>query len=220
MQRQEALGGHRLPQVVADDDVPDARPGQDGSQAGRAAAGVEAGFKASGGADLALVVNNGPEHAVAAQFTSNRVAAAPVHWSREVARQGTARAVVLNSGGANACTGPEGFQNTHTTAELVAQGLEIGAGEVLVCSTGLIGEQLPMDVMRRGVPDVVAALERQYDAFERAEESGASLLAPDEPLPTGEQLGEQFEQFLAGLDGDDPGRGSGDVPGDETDGGR
>jgi plasmid stabilization system protein ParE len=70
------------------------------------------------------------------------------------------------------------------------------------------------------VADVVAALERQYDAFERAEESGASLLAPDEPLPTGEQLGEQFEQFLAGLDGDDPGRGSGDVPGDETDGGR
>ncbi|RKQ33313.1 bifunctional glutamate N-acetyltransferase/amino-acid acetyltransferase ArgJ [Kocuria tytonis] len=126
--------------------------------AGFTAAGVEAGFKKSGGADLALVVNTGPEFAAAAQFTSNRVAAAPVHWSREVVRQGTARAVVLNSGGANACTGPEGFQNAHATAELVAQGLDIGAGDVLVCSTGLIGEQLPMDVVRRGVPDAVAAL--------------------------------------------------------------
>ena len=68
------------------------------------------------------------------------------------------RAVVLNSGGANACTGPEGFQNTHTTAELVGQELGIGAGDVVVCSTGLIGEQLPMDVVRGGVPAVVAAL--------------------------------------------------------------
>lgn len=96
--------------------------------AGFTAAGVEAGFKTSGGPDLALVVNAGPEFAAAAQFTSNRVAAAPVHWSREVVRAGSVRAVVLNSGGANACTGPEGFQNTHTTAELVGQELGIGAG--------------------------------------------------------------------------------------------
>ena len=126
--------------------------------AGFSAAGVVAGFKKSGGRDLALVVNTGPDDAAAAQFTSNRVAAAPVHWSREVIRQGRARAVVLNSGGANACTGPQGFQNTHETAELVGEQLGIGAGDVLVCSTGLIGEQLPMDVVRGGVPAVVAAL--------------------------------------------------------------
>ncbi|MBX7558217.1 bifunctional ornithine acetyltransferase/N-acetylglutamate synthase, partial [Streptomyces sp. tea 10] len=100
--------------------------------AGFSAAGVVAGFKKSGGRDLALVVNTGPDDAAAAQFTSNRVAAAPVHWSREVIRQGRARAVVLNSGGANACTGPQGFQNTHETAELVGEQLGIGAGDVLV----------------------------------------------------------------------------------------
>ena len=132
--------------------------------AGFTAAGVEAGFKKSGGKDLALVVNTGPEFAAAAQFTSNRVAAAPVHWSREVIRQGTARAVILNSGGANACTGPQGFQNTHATAELVGEQLGIGAGDVLVCSTGLIGEQLPMDVMRGGVPRVVSDLAQGQDA--------------------------------------------------------
>ncbi|RLY92413.1 bifunctional glutamate N-acetyltransferase/amino-acid acetyltransferase ArgJ [Kocuria tytonicola] len=147
--------------------------------AGFTAAGVEAGFKKSGGTDLALVVNNGPEHAVAAQFTSNRVAAAPVHWSREVARQGNARAVVLNSGGANACTGPEGFQNAHTTAELVAQGLGIGAGDVLVCSTGLIGEQLPMDVVRRGVPEAVAALA----AGQQAGLSAATAIMTTDTVP-------------------------------------
>ncbi|MCT1617027.1 bifunctional glutamate N-acetyltransferase/amino-acid acetyltransferase ArgJ [Kocuria marina] len=132
--------------------------------AGFTAAGVEAGFKKSGGKDLALVVNNGPDYAAAAQFTSNRVAAAPVHWSREVIRQGTARAVILNSGGANACTGPQGFQNTHATAELVGEQLGIGAGDVLVCSTGLIGEQLPMDVMRGGVPRVVTELAQGQEA--------------------------------------------------------
>ena len=139
--------------------------------AGFTAAGVEAGFKTSGGLDLALVVNAGPEFAAAAQFTSNRVAAAPVHWSREVVRAGSVRAVVLNSGGANACTGPEGFQNTHTTAELVGQELGIGAGDVVVCSTGLIGEQLPMDVVRRGVPEVARALAAGQDAGRRAAEA-------------------------------------------------
>ena len=139
--------------------------------AGFTAAGVEAGFKTSGGPDLALVVNAGPEFAAAAQFTSNRVAAAPVHWSREVVRAGSVRAVVLNSGGANACTGPEGFQNTHTTAELVAGELGIGAGDVVVCSTGLIGEQLPMDVVRRGVPEVARTLAAGQDAGRRAAEA-------------------------------------------------
>ena len=139
--------------------------------AGFRAAGVEAGFKASGGKDLALVVNDGPEFAAAAVFTSNRVAAAPVHWSREVIRQGTSRAVILNSGGANACTGTRGFQNTHETAELVADRLDVGAGDVLVCSTGLIGEQLPMDVMRAGIPALTDALAAGPEAGQAAAEA-------------------------------------------------
>lgn len=139
--------------------------------AGFRAAGVEAGFKASGGKDLALVVNDGPEFNAAAVFTSNRVAAAPVHWSREVIRQGTCRAVILNSGGANACTGAQGFQNTHETAELVAEKLGVGAGDVVVCSTGLIGEQLPMDVMKAGIPAVTDALAAGPDAGKAAAEA-------------------------------------------------
>ncbi|ROZ62543.1 bifunctional glutamate N-acetyltransferase/amino-acid acetyltransferase ArgJ [Kocuria soli] len=122
------------------------------------AAGVTAGFKPSGKPDFALVVNDGPQSAAAAVFTSNRVAAAPVHWSRQVVADGAARAVILNSGGANACTGPQGFQTSHTTAELVGEALEVGAGDVVVCSTGLIGEQLPLQTIRDGVPLVVAAL--------------------------------------------------------------
>ena len=98
----------------------------------------------------------GPSAAAAAVFTSNRVAAAPVHWSRQVVADGAARAVILNSGGANACTGPQGFQASHETAELVAEGLQVGAGDVVVCSTGLIGVQLPMGVMRAGIPEVLA----------------------------------------------------------------
>ena len=124
--------------------------------AGFRAGGVTAGFKASGGDDLAVVINDGRSAAAAAVFTSNRVAAAPVHWSRQVVADGAARAVILNSGGANACTGPQGFQASHETAELVAEGLQIGAGDVVVCSTGLIGVQLPMGVMRAGIPEVLA----------------------------------------------------------------
>lgn len=115
------------------------------------AAGIKAGIKASGNPDLALVVNDGPSKAAAAVFTSNRVAAAPVHWSRQVVSDGRVDAVVLNSGGANACTGPQGFQNTHATAEKVAGVLGISASDVVVCSTGLIGEQLPMDKILPGV---------------------------------------------------------------------
>lgn len=129
------------------------------------AAGVAAGLKASGAADVALVVNDGPDAAVAAVFTANRVKAAPVLWTQQVVRGGTIRAVVLNSGGANACTGPAGFQDTHATAEHVAAALtaaepalELGAGEVAVCSTGLIGERLPMTALLAGVDDAVRTL--------------------------------------------------------------
>ncbi|WP_370831172.1 bifunctional glutamate N-acetyltransferase/amino-acid acetyltransferase ArgJ [Kocuria sediminis] len=122
------------------------------------AAGTVAGFKDSGGPDLALVVNDGPQHHVGAVYTTNRVSAAPVQWSKAATADGRAAAVVLNSGGANACTGPQGFQAAHRTAELVGEALGVGAGDVVVCSTGLIGVQLPMDVMERGLPAVVEAL--------------------------------------------------------------
>jgi glutamate N-acetyltransferase/amino-acid N-acetyltransferase len=122
------------------------------------AAGTEAGFKDSGGPDLALVVNDGPQHHVGAVYTTNRITAAPVQWSKAATADGRAAAVVLNSGGANACTGPQGFQASHRTAELVGEALGVGAGDVVVCSTGLIGIQLPMDVMERGLPGVVEAL--------------------------------------------------------------
>jgi glutamate N-acetyltransferase/amino-acid N-acetyltransferase len=126
--------------------------------AGFRAAGVTAGIKASGKPDVALVVNDGPAHAAAAVFTSNRVQAAPVVWSRQVVSDGRLDAVVLNSGGANACTGPEGFGDTHRTAEHVAEVLGISAGDVAVCSTGLIGERLPMDKLLAGVDAATAAL--------------------------------------------------------------
>ncbi|MBG6217511.1 glutamate N-acetyltransferase/amino-acid N-acetyltransferase [Arthrobacter sp. CAN_A6] len=122
------------------------------------ASGVTAGLKASGKPDVALVANDGPLHSAAAVFTSNRVAAAPVHWSRQVVSDGRVDAVVLNSGGANACTGHEGFQNTHRTAEAVADLLAISATDVLVCSTGLIGEQLPMDRLLPGVEAAAGGL--------------------------------------------------------------
>ena len=125
--------------------------------AGFRAAGVAAGIKAAG-RDVALVVNDGPSDAAAAVFTANRVKAAPVLWSQQVVADGRARAVVLNSGGANACTGPDGFADTHATAEQVAVELGIGAGDVVVCSTGLIGERLPMTRLLTGVTATVAAL--------------------------------------------------------------
>ena len=107
--------------------------------AGFRAAGVVAGLKTSGGKDVALVVNDGPTHDSATVFTANRCKANPVLWSQEVVKDGTVRAVVLNSGGANCYTGPEGFQTTHAVAEQVAGHLGIGAIDVVVCSTGLIG---------------------------------------------------------------------------------
>jgi len=122
------------------------------------AAGVAAGLKTSGAPDLALVVNDGPDHHAAAVFTSNRVEAAPVTWSRQAVTDGRADAVVLNSGGANACTGPQGFADTHRTAEHVARVLGVSAGDVVVCSTGLIGELLPMARLLAGVDAAGAAL--------------------------------------------------------------
>jgi len=109
------------------------------------AAGVAAGLKESGQPDVAVLLNDGPSRAAAAVFTRNRVQAAPVTWTRQVVSGGRVRAVVLNSGGANACTGAPGFQDTHATAERLAVAIDDSAGEIAVCSTGLIGERLPMD---------------------------------------------------------------------------
>ncbi|MDX3595327.1 bifunctional glutamate N-acetyltransferase/amino-acid acetyltransferase ArgJ [Streptomyces sp. ID03-2B] len=126
---------------------------------GFSAAGIAAGIKESGNPDLALVVNNGPRRAAAGVFTSNRVKAAPVLWSEQVLKGGEVTAVVLNSGGANACTGPQGFQDTHATAEKVAEVLDgHSAGEVAVASTGLIGILLPMDKLLPGIEQAAAAL--------------------------------------------------------------
>src|SRR5690606_9225958 len=106
------------------------------------AAGVAAGLKPSGRPDVALVVNDGPDHTAAAVFTTNRCKANPVLWSEQAAADGRVAAVVLNSGGANCYTGPEGFQTTHASAEKVAELLGVSAVDVVVCSTGLIGSQL------------------------------------------------------------------------------
>ncbi|RZU48915.1 glutamate N-acetyltransferase [Krasilnikovia cinnamomea] len=132
---------------------------------GYRAAGIAAGLKTGDARDVALVVNDGPDAIAAGVFTANRVKAAPVLWSQQVLRGGIVRAVVLNSGGANACTGTQGFRDTHATAEHTAAALRagskpllIGAGDVAVCSTGLIGELLPMDRLLPGVTAAVKAL--------------------------------------------------------------
>jgi glutamate N-acetyltransferase / amino-acid N-acetyltransferase len=124
------------------------------------AAGVAAGLKESGQPDVAVVLNDGPSRAAAAVFTSNRVQAAPVLWTRQVVSGGRVRAAVLNSGGANACTGAPGFQDTHATAERLAGAIGDSAGEIAVCSTGLIGERLPMGRLLRGVDAAVAEASR------------------------------------------------------------
>jgi glutamate N-acetyltransferase/amino-acid N-acetyltransferase len=141
------------------------------------AAGVAAGLKASGERDVAVVINDGPARAAAAVFTSNRVKAAPVLWTQQVVAGGRVRAVALNSGGANACTGPLGFQDTHATAERLAAALPgadgtgthgtgtdgtggESAGEIAVCSTGLIGERLPMDLLLGGLDAALADASR------------------------------------------------------------
>ncbi|MFD5516255.1 bifunctional glutamate N-acetyltransferase/amino-acid acetyltransferase ArgJ [Streptomyces sp. NPDC127066] len=122
------------------------------------AAGIAAGIKSNGSSDLALVVNDGPSCAAAGVFTSNRVQAAPVQWSRQVLADGGIRAVVLNSGGANACTGAQGLKDTQATAERAAGLLGLDSGDVAVCSTGLIGIPLPMDRLLPGVENAVTLL--------------------------------------------------------------
>ncbi len=128
------------------------------SAKGFVASGIAAGIKSSGKLDLALVVNEGPSQIGVAVTTSNRIKAAPVVWTEQVVKDGELRAVVLNSGGANACTGPEGFADTHHTAEKVAAVIGTGAGEVAVCSTGLIGVRLPMTELLAGIDTAAAAL--------------------------------------------------------------
>ena len=142
--------------------------------AGFRAAGVTAGLKPSGRSDLALVVNDGPLAVAAGVFTSNRVVAAPVVWSRTAIGDGAARVVVLNSGGANACTGPEGFADTHRTAEHVAAALRVDSQDVLVCSTGLIGERLPMDKLLAGVDVAVDHL-----STDGGEAAAAAIMTTD-----------------------------------------
>lgn len=121
-------------------------------------AAIAAGLKSSGALDLTIIENTGPRFDAAAVYTSNKVVAAPVIWSREVTKGKLVRATVLNSGGANACTGPQGFADTHHTAEKVADLLGISSGEVVVCSTGLIGELLPMPKIFAGVESIAKAL--------------------------------------------------------------
>ena len=121
-------------------------------------ASVAAGLKSTGALDLTIIENQGPNFTAAAVFTTNKVVAAPVTWSRQVAKDGIVRAVVLNSGGANACTGPQGFADTHKTAEHVGQSLDVSSGEVIVCSTGLIGELLPMPKIIAGIESIVPLL--------------------------------------------------------------
>ena len=121
-------------------------------------ASIAAGLKSTGALDLTIIENQGPNFTAAAVFTTNKVVAAPVTWSRQVAKGGIVRAVVLNSGGANACTGPQGFADTHKTAEHVGQSLNVSSGEVIVCSTGLIGELLPMPKIIAGIESIVPVL--------------------------------------------------------------
>ena len=147
------------------------------------AAGVKAGLKASGNKDLALVVNQGPLKSAAVVFTTNRCQANPIIWSKQVISDGEVSAIVLNSGGANCYTGPQGFQTTHSTAEKVAEELGISAGDVLVCSTGLIGEQLDLAKLTSGVTAAVAQL--SADAGQLAAEA---IMTTDSVSKTAHQV--------------------------------
>ena len=148
------------------------------------AAGIAAGIKESGNPDLALVVNDGPLTAAAGVFTSNRVKAAPVLWSEQVLKGGAVSAVVLNSGGANACTGPAGFQDTHKTAEEAAALLGTSAAEIAVCSTGLIGVRLPMDPLLTGLKTAAAAL-----TAEGGQAAATAIMTTDTVAKTAEAHG-------------------------------
>jgi len=162
------------------------------SALGFRASGVTAGIKASGKPDVALVVNDGPRDVAAAVFTSNRFKAAPVQWSEQVIKDSSLRGVFLNSGGANACTGPEGFADTHRTAEYVAEaltavGLDIAAGDLGICSTGLIGERLPMEALLRGADLAVAALTN-----EGGSDAAAAIMTTDTVPKTSSVQGQGY----------------------------
>ena len=125
---------------------------------GFVASGLSAGIKKSGAKDLALIVNQGPITFGTAVFTSNKIVAAPVTWSRSVVKDNEVAAILLNSGGANACTGPDGFADTHKSGEYVAEKLGISSSDIVICSTGMIGERLPMDNLLAGIDKAVASL--------------------------------------------------------------
>ncbi|MBN1092610.1 bifunctional glutamate N-acetyltransferase/amino-acid acetyltransferase ArgJ [Blastococcus sp. TML/M2B] len=154
---------------------------------GFTAAGVAAGLKSSGDPDVALVLNTGPDDVAAAVFTTNRFPAAPVIWSRQVLAGQRCRAVVLNSGGANACTGADGFADTHRTAEHVAEALGLGAIDVAVASTGLIGTRLPMDELTAGVTAAAQALSADGGA-----DAARAIMTTDSVPKTTAQQGEGF----------------------------
>ena len=138
------------------------------------ASGVAAGLKSSGEKDVALIVNNGPKYDASAVFTTNKVKAAPVVWTQEVIKNKKLKAVVLNSGGANACTGPEGFADTHSTAEHIAKMLSVGAIEIGVCSTGLIGNRLDITKLISGINDAYAKL-----SPEGGQDAAAAIITTD-----------------------------------------
>lgn len=125
------------------------------------AGAVAAGLKSSGALDLTIIENQGPEFVGVAVFTTNKVVAAPVTWTKQVVADATVHAVLLNSGGANACTGPQGFLDTHKSAEYVAAQLGISSSDVAVCSTGLIGELLPMEKIISGIDSIVSTLSEE-----------------------------------------------------------
>ena len=157
------------------------------------AAGVAAGLKSSGNKDVSIVINDGPSRVAAGVFTRNRVRAAPVTWSEQVLKSHQVRAVILNSGGANACTGPDGFVDTHRTAEHVARLLACGAGEVAVCSTGLIGDRLPMDLLLSGVERAVA------DATENGGEDASLAIMTTDSMPKRAELENPSKYRIGGM---------------------
>jgi glutamate N-acetyltransferase / amino-acid N-acetyltransferase len=151
------------------------------------ATGVAAGLKSSGLLDVALIVNDGPTRAGAGVFTANRVKAAPVLWTQQVVRDGRVDAVVLNSGGANACTGPQGFQDTHATAEWAAMALGVSAADVAICSTGLIGDRLPMNELLAGVDAAVPLL-----SDEGGDEAARAIMTTDSVPKQAVHVGDGF----------------------------
>ena len=158
-------------------------------------ASIAAGLKSTGALDLTLIQNLGPLFIGAAVFTSNKVVAAPVIWSRQVAKGGIVRAAVLNSGGANACTGPQGFADTHKTAEHVGHLLNVSSGEVIVCSTGLIGELLPMEKIISGLDAIAPVLSN-----DGLQTSAQAIMTTDSvpKIATGDINGVEFAAIAKG----------------------